>query len=188
MGITYLTLAVITTDRGRQFESALWTAWMHLLGSKRIHTTAYHPSANGMVKRFHRQLKTALRSAPTNHWMDELPLVLLGISSTLKENLQFTAAELLYGTNLAFPGDFFANSPQGLEDPASFVAFLRQEMQQLRPQATHPTRSRPSYVPSELKDCTHVFVHVGPTCPPLHPPYDVPFPVLRRDEPPYIES
>ena len=51
-----------TTDRGRQLESALWTELMHLLGSKRIRTTSYHPIANGLIKRFHRQLKAALKS------------------------------------------------------------------------------------------------------------------------------
>nr|VZI13322.1 unnamed protein product [Spirometra erinaceieuropaei] len=29
----------------------------------RIRTTAYHPSANGMVERFHRQMKVSLRAA-----------------------------------------------------------------------------------------------------------------------------
>ena len=50
--------STITTDRGRQFESALWRQLSRLrLGSKRIRTTSYHPIANGLVERFHRQLK-----------------------------------------------------------------------------------------------------------------------------------
>ena len=35
---------------------------MNLLGSKRARTTSYHPQANGMVERFHRQLNAALRA------------------------------------------------------------------------------------------------------------------------------
>ena len=49
--------STVSTDRGRQFDSTLWTELMCLLGSKRIRTTAYHPSSNGLVERFHRQLK-----------------------------------------------------------------------------------------------------------------------------------
>ena len=51
--------STITTDRGWQFESSLWTSLMHHLRSTRCRTTAYHPSANGLVERFHRQLKGA---------------------------------------------------------------------------------------------------------------------------------
>jgi len=31
-----------------------------LTGSKHLHTTAYHPQANGLVERFHCQLKAAM--------------------------------------------------------------------------------------------------------------------------------
>ena len=50
----------ITTDRGRQFESHLWRAFTELLGTKHLHTTAYHPCTNGMVERFHRRLKAVI--------------------------------------------------------------------------------------------------------------------------------
>ena len=68
--------STVTTDRGRQFESALWTQLMRLIGSKRIRTTSYHPSANGFIERLHRQLKAALKSQlnPTQ-WTDSLPMV-----------------------------------------------------------------------------------------------------------------
>ena len=47
------TPSTITTDRGAQFESSLWRQLTQLLGSKKIRTTAYHPSSNGLIERFH---------------------------------------------------------------------------------------------------------------------------------------
>ena len=87
--------STIVTDRGRQFESELWHTLMSLLGSKRAHTTAYHPQTSGMVERFHHQLKAALKAQPNPHsWMDALPLVLLGIRMSLKEDISATAKYL----------------------------------------------------------------------------------------------
>ena len=46
----------LTSDHGAQFESSLWQHMMKLLGIHCSRTTAYHPSANGLVERFHCQL------------------------------------------------------------------------------------------------------------------------------------
>ena len=57
---------------------------MRLLGSKRIRTTAYHPSSNFLVERFHRQLKASLKAyANSAHWSDNLPMALLGVRTAL---------------------------------------------------------------------------------------------------------
>ncbi len=55
-------LGTVTTDRGTQFTSALWSSTCTSLGIKHVLTTAYHPQSNGMVERVHRQLKDALRA------------------------------------------------------------------------------------------------------------------------------
>ena len=85
--------SVITTDRGAQFESALWQNLMKLLGSKRTRATAYHPSANGLVERFHRQLKAALKAIPDpTHLVKALPLIMLGFRTMVKQDMQCTSA------------------------------------------------------------------------------------------------
>ena len=86
----------ITTDQGDQFESDLWQQLTSSLGSTRTRTTAYHPAANGMVERLHRQLKASLMATSSStSWVEALPMVLLGIRTSLKEDLGCTSAELV---------------------------------------------------------------------------------------------
>jgi transposase InsO family protein len=54
--------AYITSDRGAQFTSSLWTSLCSLLSITHLQTTAYHPQSNGLVERFHRCLKDSLRA------------------------------------------------------------------------------------------------------------------------------
>lgn len=39
----------VTTDRGPQFRSDLFSEFCRLLGTEHIQTTGYHPQANGLV-------------------------------------------------------------------------------------------------------------------------------------------
>ena len=53
---------LMTSDRGCQFTSALWSHMSERLGIRLSATTAYHPQANGLVERMHRRLKEALKT------------------------------------------------------------------------------------------------------------------------------
>ena len=90
-----------------QFESKLWDGLCNQFGIVRIRTTSYHPQLNGMVERFHRQLKAAIMAHESpNPWTTTLNAVLLGARSTVKELLGRSAAEIVYGTTLRIPGEF----------------------------------------------------------------------------------
>ena len=92
---------IITTDRGAQFTSLLWTEMCQFLGSKLCHTTAFHPAANGLNERFNRSLKVALKcqSSP-DLWYRNLSLVLLGLRSAIKEHMGCAAVEMALGTSI----------------------------------------------------------------------------------------
>lgn len=107
---------VITTDRGSQFESNLFQGLVTLLEGSRNRTTTYHPESNGLIERWHRSLKTAIKCHQQQEWVDILPTILLGLRTSYKEDLKATAAEMLYGTSLRLPGEFFLGDEQ-LKDP-----------------------------------------------------------------------
>lgn len=89
LGCSLRNPATVITDRGSQFESELWRRMLIFWGTTRNRTTSYHPQSNGMVERFHRHLKDALKSQLHPYkWVDSLPLVLLGIRAAVKEDLQ----------------------------------------------------------------------------------------------------
>ena len=153
---------------------------MNLLGTEKHRTTSYHPQANGIVERFHRQLKASLKaSSNPSHWVENLPSVLLGIRSALKTDFNGTAAEMVYGSSLRLPGGYFEPSSNKL-DSAIYLDRLRENMMTLKTATQRLQTNRPVYVPRDLQNCTHVFVHIDAVCTPLQNPYDGPFKVIQR--------
>lgn len=175
--------SVITTDQGAQFESDLFRRLMIHFATKRIRTTSYHPCANGMIERIHRQLKAALM-CHHDSWVRSLPFVLLGMRSAFKEDLACTAAEMVYGECLRLPGEMLVadTGPSDIGNPSDFVTQLRQKMSAIRPiPASH--HSKPSsFIFKDLSSATHVFLRDDTVRRPLQPPYTGPYQVIHRAE------
>lgn len=171
----------ITTDQGRQFESSLMTSLTNLLGIKRCRTTPYRPQSNGMVERWHRDLKAAIMCHEREDWCNLLPTVLLGFRTALKEELLASPAELVYGTQLRIPGEFLFPTKVP-HDPTGFAEQLCEYMRQVRPvPVRHHTDQRP-FVHPDLQKCSHVFLRDDAVRRPLQQPYTGPHKVVDRSK------
>ncbi|KAM7315140.1 uncharacterized protein ISCGN_004923 [Ixodes scapularis] len=92
----------VTTDQGRQFESQLFRLLGLTTGFERLRNTSYHPCANGMIERFHRQFKATIMCHPDSTRLEAISAVTLGIRATFKPDIQATPAELVYGNPFAY--------------------------------------------------------------------------------------
>jgi len=163
--------AVLTTDRGTQFTGATWKSLCSSLGIKHVTTTAFHPQSNGMVERFHRQLKESLRArCGGKDWLEHLPWVLLGLRAAPKEEANVSTAEATLGAQLLLP----CQPPLRALDPV--------------PAPTIPSTVR-TYADvargrsARLEVAQFVYVRTGQSSSPLAPTYAGPYRVLEvRDK------
>ena len=170
----------ISSDRGAQFTSKLETSVAHLLGVTHKLTTAYHPQSNGMVERFHRTMKAALRARLTGpQWTQELPWILLWIRTAPKEDLA-ASAELVYGSPITVPGDFLASPTPNPSDESAqhLLPALREKVNSFLfvPTSQHGTPT--SAVPKDLLQCRYVFIRRDGHKSPLDRPSEGPFKVI----------
>ena len=172
----------LSSDRGPQFTSHLWAILNKLLGISASTTTAYHPQANGMVERFHRHLKTSLKARLSSpNWMDELPWVLLGIRSIWREDIDCSAADLVYGTGLHVPGEF-PPSENSFSPPTEFLQHLQETMRTALPTPPKFHGEQPNYKPHNLAATGFVYVRHDTHRGPLQHPYKGPFKILEAAE------
>jgi transposase InsO family protein len=170
--------AAITSDRGPQFSSAVWAAVCSLLNIDHLSTTAFHPQANGMVERWHRRLKDALRSrAAAADWAAHVPWVVLALRAAPHDDSGKSPAEAVFGVPLVLPGQFLA-AADGPPPSPSFFTEVQSALHGQRPH--HIPHDAPATLPADLLQAEMVFVRNDAKQPPLSPVYSGPYRVLER--------
>lgn len=107
----------VTFDQGRQFECSLLRELFKLTSTRHIRTTPYHPQSNRIIERWHSTLKSSILEVG-------LPLILLSLRNAFKPDLQTSPAEMVCGSQLRMPGDFFTEG-KDCDSPHQFLTTLR---------------------------------------------------------------
>ena len=176
------TPATITMDRGAQFETKLRDGLCNQFGIVRNRTTSYHRQLNGMVERFHCQLRAAIMAHESpNPWTITLPAVLLGARSADKELLGRSAAEIVYATTLRLPGKFSHKyNVDAHTDLDNYSDKLRIAMSHLRLWPPRDSTQNNIFQYKEIDTCSHVLLRRIVIAPPLTAPYAGPYKVIVR--------
>ncbi|WVZ59143.1 hypothetical protein U9M48_009335 [Paspalum notatum var. saurae] len=90
----------ITSDRGSVFVSRFWEQLQKSLGTKLIHSSAYHPQTSGQVERVNQILEDMLRACVLTYstkWDECLPLAEFAYNNSYQKSLEMAPFEALYG-------------------------------------------------------------------------------------------
>ena len=177
--------ATVTTDRGAQFTLELWRRTLSKLGIGVSSTTAYHPQANGMVKRMHRTLKNALccTGRTGESWSRSLPWVLLGIRNAPRTDTATSTAEVIFGVPLRIPGLCFQTEQRQSSTAAEQLEQARSNVASFTPKTLDLRRFKESpFITKTLRMADHVYVRddrLGKSS--LMAKYTGPFKVLKKN-------
>ena len=110
-------------------------------------------------------------------------MALLGIRTTLKQDIQCTPAELVYGMTLHIPGEFLCLTTDiSTPDQTNYATKLKTAMQKLKAISPCQPKHQHINVSDLLHTCTHVFVQHDAIRKPLQAPYDGPYKVVTRNK------
>jgi hypothetical protein len=100
----------IVSDRGPQFVSKFWEELHKSLGTKLLHSSAYHPQTSGQTERVNQILEDMLRACVpefAQKWDDCLPLAEFSYNNSYQESIKMAPFEALYGRQCRTPLNWF---------------------------------------------------------------------------------
>ena len=172
----------LVTDQGRQFESTLFSHLSRITGFQRMRCSPYHPQSNGIIERFHRTLKTALK-ARKQDWLLSLPLVELSLRA-IPNDSGFCPFTAVTGSPILAPHMHFDNVSHDFETNSQYIERLAKcveatDFTQLARGRHHtPTAKR---VNLAVKPGDLVWLRVDRVRRPLEAPYEGPLEVVTAN-------
>ena len=173
----------ITSDQGRSFIASDFQKFCTRFGIKHSCTTPYHPQSNGMVERFHRTLKTAIKSHYPIPWTKSISTILFGLRTIIQDGADYSIAQMVYGTSIRIPADFVCEKENILDlDPTHYTKELIQYIKQLKPRPIKHHSKSNIFIHKDLNTATHMFIRNDKVYKPLEANYLGPFKVCCRSD------
>ena len=149
----------LLSDRGPEFESQLFTELMQWLEIDKLRTTAYKPSTNGVVERFHRTLNTMLgKIVCDSHrdWDECLPVVMAAYRASPHSSTGFSPNKLFLGRENRMPLDLLMGLPTEEVNAGRSINQFVAEMQE-RTEAAYIVAREQLRVAAERRKTMYVF-------------------------------
>jgi hypothetical protein len=183
------------SDRGPQFVSKFWEELHKSLGTKLLHSSAYHPQTSGQTERVNKILEDMLRACVLEFpqkWDDCLPLAEFLYNNSYQESIKMAPFEALHGRrcrtplNWSEPGERSFFRPDMVKETEEKVQRIIHNLKeaQARQKSYADKRRQPLYFlvgdyiylkVSPIKGVSHFGVKGK-----LAPRYIGPFPVLEQ--------
>ncbi|WVZ87915.1 LOW QUALITY PROTEIN: hypothetical protein U9M48_034490, partial [Paspalum notatum var. saurae] len=159
----------ITSDRGLVFVSRFWEQLQTALGTKLIHSSAYHPQTSGQVERVNQILEDMLRACVLTYstkWDECLPLAEFAYNNSYQKSLEMAPFEALYGRrcrtplNWSEPGERVTFGPDLVTQAEEQVKFIQENLK--RAQSRQKSYSDRRRRPLVFEAGDHVYLRVSP--------------------------
>jgi hypothetical protein len=119
----------LLSDRGPEFESDLFSELMRIMEIDKLRTSAYKPSTNGTVERFHRTLNSMLGkvvSESQRDWDQKLPFVLAAYRASVHSSTGYSPNSLFLGREVRMPVDLVLGVPGQEKAEQKYDQYLRE--------------------------------------------------------------
>jgi hypothetical protein len=185
----------IVSDCGPQFVSKFWEELHKSLGTKLLHSSAYHPQTSGQTERVNQILEDMLRGCVLEFpqkWDDCLPLAEFSYNNSYQESIKMAPFEALYGRrcrtplNWSEPGERWFFRPDMVKEMEEKVQRIIHNLEeaQARQKSYADKQRKPLYF--QVED--YVYLKVSPMKGVSHfgvkqkltPRYIGPFPILEQ--------
>jgi hypothetical protein len=185
----------IVSDWGSQFVSKFWEDLHKSLGTKLLHSSAYHPQTSGQTERVNQILEDMLPACVLEFpqkWDDCLPLAEFSYNNSYQESIKMAPFEALYRRrcrtplNWSEPGERWFFRPDLVKEIEEKVQQIRHHLKEAQAQQENYADKRHRPLVFQAKD--YVYQKVSPmkgvnrfgVKGKLAPQYIGPFPILEQ--------